>query len=314
MNELAIDITGLGKSFRGRTVLHHVELTVKKGSVFGLLGPNGAGKTTLLRMLLGLVHLDFGSVTVLGYDPRRDAQAVRERVGVLLETDGLYERLTAWDNLDYFGRIYRMPQPARHARIEELLRGLDLWERRKERVVTWSKGMRQRLAVARALLHRPQLVLLDEPFTGMDPVAAADLRVSLVTLARQQELTILLTTHDLSHVEKACDRIALIREGRILATGSPQELSSRGNTVEVRIVGDGLESALAQLQRESVVVSYNVDNREARVTCLREQRPRLAQELAMRGVIPEELHTLTSSLEDTFIAMMRPSERKESAL
>ena len=172
----AIELSHVSKRFGATQRLDGLDLTVAQGAVFGFLGPNGAGKTTTLRTLLGLVRPDAGQVRVLGLDPARDAPKIRASVGVLLESDGLYDRLSAFDNLDYHARIHHLEKAARAARIDELLGAFGLSDRRRDAVITWSKGMRQKLAIARAMLHRPRLLLVDEPFSGLDPGASVELR------------------------------------------------------------------------------------------------------------------------------------------
>src|SRR5262249_40887274 len=153
---------------------------------------------------------------------------------------------------------HHLPVPARTARIEELLRACGLWDRRRDRVATWSKGMRQKLAVARALLHRPPVVLLDEPFTGLDPVAAAELRDSIAALARDHGTTVFLTTHDLGHVEKICARVAVLKDGAVIALGAPGELAAGASRDEVEVRGAGLtEELLAALQRDGVIAAFS---------------------------------------------------------
>jgi len=213
----AVEPAAVSKSLGGVSRLQRLDLQVPAGTVFGLLGPNGAGKTTTLRILLGLLQRDAGSISVLGLDPARDGQRIREQVGVLLETDGPYHRLSATQNLAFHARAHRFSGALASQRIEEGLRAFGLWDRRKELVSTWSKGMRQKLAVARALLHKPRLLLLDEPFSGLDPMAASELRGRIVDLAGEGGATVLLTTHDLSHVEKACSEVAVLHQGRITA-------------------------------------------------------------------------------------------------
>jgi ABC-2 type transport system ATP-binding protein len=238
VQKLAISATKVRKRFGSIASLDGLDLAVPEGSVFGFLGPNGAGKTTTLRALLGLVRADSGQMSVLGMDPAVQAQEIRRQVGVLLEGDGLYDRLSAWRNLDYHGRIHHLPRPDRHARIREMLERMRLWDRRDQMVVTWSKGMRQRLAIARALLHRPRLLLLDEPFSGLDPEAAVELRAQIVSLASEQGMTVFLTTHDLAHVEKACQEVAVLvagkvlRWGRLRASGGRAPISSSKRAVK----------------------------------------------------------------------------------
>jgi ABC-2 type transport system ATP-binding protein len=302
-----IELSLVSKRFGNRQSLDQLSLRVERGDVFGLLGPNGAGKTTTLRAILGLVRPDEGQISVLGHNPGTEGQQVRAQVGVLLESDGLYGRLTASCNLDFHARIHHMLASVRESRIRELLQSMDLWERRNDRVAIWSKGMRQRLALCRALLHRPPLLLLDEPFAGLDPTGAAELRLLIATLARERQVTILLSAHDLAHVEKACNRVAVIRGGRVIAEGAPRALSaeSPADDVEVAVKGSGLsESVLRDMERERIIVSYEAGETTAKITCPRKGRERLGPELVRRGVVIEELHTIEKSLEDSFLSLM----------
>ncbi len=247
----AIELVEVSKRFGAALSLDRLSLRVETGAIYGFLGPNGAGKTTTLRALLGLVRPDSGTVRVLGLDPSRDATGVRRQVGVLLEQDGVYERMSALANLDYFARIHHMATAERGPRIEALLKSFDLWERRSEPVVRWSKGMRQKLAVARALVHGPQLLLLDEPFTGLDPAAAAELRERILRLAIEQKVTVLLTTHDLAHVEKICSAVAVLQKGHVIAAGAPSELGGKSALCDVEVGGAGLTAAILEALKEA---------------------------------------------------------------
>jgi ABC-2 type transport system ATP-binding protein len=307
----AVELQNISMSFGAVRALEGLTLTVPRGTVFGFLGPNGAGKTTTLRILLGLLRPLGGSALVLGLDPAVDGMRVRGQVGVLLENDGLYDRLSAVDNLEYHGRIHHLARDVRKTRSEELLRSFDLWDRRDNRVNTWSKGMRQKLAIARTLLHRPPLLLLDEPFTGLDPVAAADLRTNIVNLAREDGATVFLTTHDLAHVEKSCTQVAVLKGGRVLAAGAPDELAAGRSAQEVAVAGSGLtDELLAAMKRDGLIQSFeratdaSARPNAARVTCAPESRARLGTELMQRGVVLEELHTVRASLEDAFLSLM----------
>ena len=202
MPEFAIQTHALTRDFGAVRAVDSLTLEVPTCIIFGYLGPNGSGKTTTIRLLLGLLEPTSGKAEVLGFDTRTQAEAIRVRSGALLEFAGLYERMSAQDNLDLYGRIYRMPAPARQARIKELLTHLDLWERRRDQVSTWSRGMKQKLAVARALFHHPPLVFLDEPTAGFDPIAAAALREDLASLVAREGVTVFLNTHNLSEAEK----------------------------------------------------------------------------------------------------------------
>src|SRR5260221_8327738 len=189
MSEPLIHIEHLSRFFGPVKAVDDLSLEVPAGIVFGFLGPNGAGKTTTIHLLLGLLEPTTGQASVLGFDTRTQAKAIRTHSGALLEFAGLYERMSAQDNLDLYGRIYRMPAPARRTRIKELLTHLDLWERRRDQISTWSRGMKQKLAVARALLHHPPLIFLDEPTAVFDPVAAAALHDDLASPVAREGVT-----------------------------------------------------------------------------------------------------------------------------
>ncbi len=234
MNELAIETKELSKSFGNLKAVDRISFDVFKGEIFGFLGPNGSGKTTTILLLLGLMGETSGSAKVLGFDTKTKAEHIREASGALMEHSGLYERLTASDNLDFYARVWHMSAGERQARIKELLQSHGLYDRRDEIVAEWSRGMKQRLAIARAMLHRPQVLFLDEPTTGLDPVAAVELREYLLNLAKQG-VTLFLNTHNLSEAEKICDRVAVLRRGQIIALGTPAELevNKHGEVIDV---------------------------------------------------------------------------------
>jgi ABC-2 type transport system ATP-binding protein len=236
----AIITSNLTKSFQEmpleRPALSDLNLRIKAGTVFGFLGPNGAGKTTTIRLLLGLLSPSAGSAEVLGWSVEREAAHIRERVGVLLEHHGLYERLSAYDNLAYFADIYHLETRVKEQRIKDLLGSIGCWERRHEKAGNWSKGMKQKLAIARALIHDPELVFLDEPTSGLDPAAAHQLRDELLELVRHAGKTIFITTHNLEEAEKICDQVGVIDHGHLLAVGSPSELRGQFSRSKVIII------------------------------------------------------------------------------
>jgi ABC-2 type transport system ATP-binding protein len=244
MSGPAIRVSGLVRDFPKVRALDRLTFEVPAGMVFGFLGPNGAGKTTVIRVLLGLVDPTEGRTEVFGLDSRTQGDAVRLRAGALLEHNGVYERLTAEQNLDFFARAWHMPRADRAPRIRELLSQFGLWDRRDETVGRWSRGMKQKLAVARAVLHRPPLVFLDEPTAGLDPVASASLRDDLARLAGQEGVTIFLTTHNLAEAERLCGLVGVIRRGRLLGFGPPSELRSARGAPVVRITGRGVSDAV----------------------------------------------------------------------
>jgi len=219
---LALRAVGLGRRFGDRWAVRGIDLDVRRGEVLGLLGPNGAGKTTTVRLLTALIEPTEGTASVDGFDVRERPEDVRSRVGILTETPGLYDKLSATANLDFFGRLYGLDAAARAERIERYLRVFGLWERRDDVTGAFSKGMKQKLAIARALLHDPSVVFLDEPTAALDPEAAFIVREAIETLRRAGR-TIVLATHNLDEADRLCDRIAFVRAGLVMVA-SPAEL------------------------------------------------------------------------------------------
>ncbi|MFP5317815.1 MAG: ATP-binding cassette domain-containing protein [Acidimicrobiia bacterium] len=234
--------------------LAHVSLTVQRGEVHGLLGPNGAGKTTLVKILSTILLPSSGAARVMGHDVVKDVDAVRPLIGIVLGGErGLYNRLTARQNLHYWCALYRMSPAAGRERTEALLERVGLADRADDRVQSFSRGMRQRLHLARGLVHDPPVLFLDEPSTGMDPVAARDLRSIIGGLAAEGR-TVFLTTHDMAEAEAVCDRVTLIDRGRLIATETPRTLSATLSRFE-RIECEGAGEAVLNALRSSVGVS-----------------------------------------------------------
>lgn len=235
---LAIETEGLSRSFGKMTAVERLDLAIPTGSVFGFLGPNGAGKTTTVRMLTALIKPSSGRAQVLGYTLGKDNQQIRRSVGMLTETPGLYDKLSALQNLVFFGRLYDLSRAEAEKQAEHYLRLFGLWERRNDRVGQFSKGMRQKLAIVRALLHEPKLVFLDEPTVGLDPEVARTVRDSIKQL-RAEGRTIFLTTHNLPEADELCDLIAIFRS-KLLHLDTPAKLRAQlaNQATLVRVVGD----------------------------------------------------------------------------
>ncbi|MBX6364822.1 MAG: ABC transporter ATP-binding protein [Gemmatimonadetes bacterium] len=305
--DVAIRTRALTRSFGPVRALDHVDLEVAAGSIFGFLGPNGAGKTTTIRILLGLLEPTGGSAEVLGFDAARDAARIREAAGALLEHAGIYERLSAEQNLEFFGRIYGLPARERKARAHELLDSFGLAAARRRRAGTLSRGMRQKLAIARAMLHRPRLLFLDEPTAGLDPAAGASLRDDLLALARQERVTVFLTTHNLDEAERLCDRVAVIHRGVVRATGSPAELRERAGRPRVRIRAAGLDDALARLVADhpDVAAATRVEPTVLELELRDGARPApIVALLVQRGAEIDEVRRLTPSLEAAYLGLV----------
>ncbi len=306
MSEIAICTENLTRDFDTVRAVDSLSLEVPQGIVFGFLGPNGSGKTTTIRLLLGLLEPTGGRAESLGFDTRTQAGAIRERAGALLEHHGLYERLSAEDNLEFYGRINRVPKGERQTRIKELFTDLGLWERRKESVGTWSRGMKQKLAVARVLLHRPSLIFLDEPTAGLDPIAAAALHADLESLSAREGVTVFLTTHNMSEAEKLCGLVGVIRQGKLLAVGHPDTLRAQTGGPRVEIVGRGFgESALALLRaRPEVSAAERQNGCLSLYLCAETDIAPLINLMVGAGVEVEEVRKGRASLEEVFLTLM----------
>jgi ABC-2 type transport system ATP-binding protein len=246
-----ITINQLTRRFKETTAVDQLSLEVYGGEIFGFLGHNGAGKTTTVRLLNGVIEPTSGSMRVLGLDPQVDGPALRARTGVLTETPSMDERLTAWDNLSIYADLYGVPRAQVRQRINELLAEFDLADRANERVGGYSKGMKQRLALARALLHKPELIFLDEATSGLDPIAAHHVNDLIVRMARRESHTVFMCTHNLVEAQKLCDRVAVLEHGRLVALGTPAELTRQyihRLDVEIEVAEEQIPTTLGILR------------------------------------------------------------------
>jgi ABC-2 type transport system ATP-binding protein len=231
-----IHVEGLGKRFGDRVAVEGLSFHVRPGEVFGLLGPNGAGKTTTVRMLTGLLRPSEGEATVWGHRVDRDGEALRKVVGLLTEQPGLYDRLTARENLRFFMKLHELDEARAWPRALDYLRRFGLGGREGEPVGGFSKGMRQKLAIVRTLVHDPQVIFLDEPTSGLDPESARTVRDAVAELASEGR-TIVLCSHNLSEVERLCERVGVVKRS-LLAMGPVRELRRAGHALEVRVDGE----------------------------------------------------------------------------
>jgi ABC-2 type transport system ATP-binding protein len=309
----AIQTKQLSRSFGALKAVDRLTLDIQRGTVFGFLGPNGSGKTTTIRLLLGLLDADEGQAQVLNFDVRKQAGEVRTRSGALLEHHGLYERLSAADNLDYYGRIWHMSKAEREQRIRELLEPVGLYERRNEPIGRWSRGMKQKLAVARTLMHRPELVFLDEPTAGLDPVASAALREDLEMLASREGVTIFLTTHNLAEAEKLCNQVGVINHGQLLALGSPTDLRSRTSAPRLYVTGQGFSSQVIDGLRGNALVSKVQQHNGQVVMDLNDmtRSHEIVTRLVSAGVQIDEVRKEKADLEDVFLRLVEEENRGE---
>jgi ABC-2 type transport system ATP-binding protein len=236
-----IEVHNLTRHFGLRAAVDHLTFTIGKGEVFGMLGPNGAGKTTTVRLLNGLLAPTAGSARVLGLDPVTQGDKVRAQTGVLTESPSLYEQLSARENLRIFAALYGIAAREIDARVDKILAALGLIERAHERAGGYSKGMKQRLALARSLLHEPEIVFLDEPTAALDPEVARQVLDLIEEISREEGRTVILCTHNLPEAQRLCSRVAVLNQGRVLAIGNPAELGrsmSDGLWVDLTLAGD----------------------------------------------------------------------------
>jgi ABC-2 type transport system ATP-binding protein len=294
--------SGKGLRKRGAPVvaLDGVTLTIPSGEVVGLLGPNGAGKTTLVKILSTVLLPTAGTARVLGHDVVTETAAVRPLIGIVFGGErGLYTRLTARQNLHYWAALYKIPSPVGRRRAAELLAALGLEERADEPVETFSRGMKQRVHLARGLINDPPVLFLDEPTSGMDPVAARQFR-ALVDDLRHQGRTVLLTTHDMAEAEALCDRVALIDHGRLLAVETPKVLSGWIAAFERIDVEGAAPAVLQRLESVPGVTGVTVDGDNARISVdSRDATGDVLQRLVAAGV--QSIRTSAPSLEEVYV-------------
>ncbi|MBA2557038.1 MAG: ABC transporter ATP-binding protein [Chloroflexi bacterium] len=256
---LAVEATGLSKRYQGTLAVADVELQVASGEIFGLVGPNGAGKTTMLKMLATLLVPSGGDARIAGWSVRREPDEVRRVIGYMPDSFGVYDDMKVWEYLDFFARCYGLPAARRRLMVGDLLELVDLADKRADYVQALSRGMQQRLCLAHALVHDPQVLLLDEPASGLDPRARVELRELLREL-RSLGKTILISSHILPELEELCTSVAIVDRGRILASGRVDDIESRlraGSVLRARVLGgvEAQEAARAFFQAVPVVVS-----------------------------------------------------------
>lgn len=309
-----IEIEGLTRRFGDKLAVDHLTLQVYRGEVFGFLGHNGAGKTTTIRLLNGVLTPNSGRAQVLDLDPWSDGPPLRRRTGVLTENPSLEERLSGRENLRIYADLYGIPETSVTGRVDELLGAFELADRADEKVGGCSKGMKQRLALARALLHSPEILFLDEPTAGLDPIAAHHVHGLIKRLSREQGRTVFICTHNLPEAEQICDRVAVLERGRLVALGTPAELGrhlGQGRGVEIELAVDGSSDALRAL---SSLPGTTCEDSTIRVPGVdREMIPEIVARLVASGIRLYRVTPLVPSLEDVYFALHGESEKERRA-
>jgi ABC-2 type transport system ATP-binding protein len=301
----AIVVQNLTKVFGSFRAVDNISFSVREGEIFGFLGPNGAGKSTTIRMLCGLLQPTAGQGSVAGYDIVRHPDQIKHHIGYMSQRFSLYEDLTALENLTFFGGIYGLSPERLQARASEVLRQVGLWDRRQQLTGTLAVGLRQRLALASALLHEPPILFLDEPTSGVDPISRRNFWDMIYALAAQG-VTVLVTTHYLEDAE-FCDRLVLIYQGRIIAQGSPQELKKALPHNTFAVYPDRLDDSLALLRRspQFAEVALFGDGLHLQARSPETAEAEITAIFQEAGLAIRDLHPVKPSLEDAFIYLIQ---------
>lgn len=302
-----IEVNALERVFGQNRAVDGMTFHVEQGEVFGLLGPNGAGKTTTVRLLNGILPPSEGTARVFGLDPTTQGEDIRRKTGVLTETPALYERLSARENLEFFATLQAIPESDVSRRVDEMLEFFELSSRAKDKVETFSKGMKQRLALARALIHKPPLLFLDEPTSGLDPEAAQQVNDLIASLSRSNGQTVVLATHNLFEAQRLCDRVAVMNKGKILALGSLKELSRKlwpVTWVDVTFHVKPKENVAGSLKAQRGVIQVSAENEALAVQVENEDViPAVVRHLVERGESILKVNPRDYTLEDIYFAL-----------
>ena len=306
-----IDTKNLTRKFGNLTAVDNLTLRVEDGEVFGFLGPNGAGKTTTVRMLCCLIGKTSGEATIGNYtiDKEEDCLRIRKMVGFLPENVGLYDSLSAYRNLDFYGQLYEVPESKRKENIERLLKLLGIWERREDAAGTFSKGMKQKLAIARALIHDPQLLFLDEPTANLDPEASKTVRDFVIELKKEKR-TIFINTHNLDEADRLCDRIAILKT-KLIAVDSPKNLErslyKRKTIIHLESISNKIIDAVEKLS--SVKNVRTSDNKLILdIDAPEKDNPEVVRTIVEAGGNIQYVTELRSTLEDVYLKLIREAQ------
>lgn len=303
-----IDTLNLTRKFGDLTAVDGLTLQVDEGEIFGFLGPNGAGKTTTMRMLSCLISKTSGEARIAGYevDDPEGSLKIRKIIGLLPENVGLYDALSAYDNLDFYGKLYECPETQRKENIEHFLKMLGLWDKRDVNAGEFSKGMKQKLAIARALIHDPQVLFLDEPTANLDPESAKTVRDFILQLKKEKKTTIFLNTHNLDEAQRVCDKIGIFN-GKLMAIGTPEELEESvwGNKTVIQLekVTDTILAALDKLSLKNIFVDE--DRLTIDVTEGEKENPTIINAIVDAGGKIQYVTRLSSTLEDAYLKFVR---------
>jgi len=304
-----ISVENLTKEFETVTAVKDISFDIDESEIFGFLGPNGAGKTTTIRMLSTLIGATSGKITIDGRDPAKDGSYIRSMIGLLTESPGLYEKISAYANLDYFSSFYDIPDEKRKKNIEKYLKMFGLWERREDLAGTYSKGMKQKLALCRALIHEPKILFLDEPTAGLDPASAHMVRNFIESL-KQENITVFLCTHNLAEASSLSDRVCFIKQ-KIIRIATLSELQSHEKNKRVEIVFKQDASRYRNLLGSIPGInSLNIMDNTASVFVENPEsdNPRIIRQLINNDIDILYINAIKASLEDIYLELIKDEE------
>ncbi|MBN2072851.1 MAG: ABC transporter ATP-binding protein [Actinobacteria bacterium] len=306
-----IKVANLTKRFKTVTAVEDISFNIGESEIFAFLGPNGAGKTTTIRMLSTLISPTSGQVTIDGKNPADDGDYIRSIIGLLTETPGMYEKISAYDNLDYYASFYDIPAQRRRHNIEKYLKMFDLWKRKDDPAGTYSKGMKQKLALSRALVHEPRILFLDEPTAGLDPESAHMVRQFIDSL-KHENTTVFLSTHNLEEASGLSDRVCIIKK-KIIRIASLAELQGSSKSKRMEIVfSDGASKFLTLLEKIKQVSSVEIrDNRAFLVVDEPHQsNPFIIRSLVEKGADILYVNEIKASLEEIYLGLIKDEETR----
>jgi len=306
-----ISVKNLTKEFETVTAVKNISFDIEEGEIFGFLGPNGAGKTTTIRMLSTLISPTSGNITIDGKDSKTNGKHIRSIIGLLTESPGLYEKISAYANLDYFSSFYDMPDKQRKDNIEKYLKMFGLWQRKDDLAGTYSKGMKQKLALTRALIHEPRILFLDEPTAGLDPESAHMVR-SFIKSLKKEKITVFLCTHNLSEASTLSDRICFIKK-KIIRIASLGELQNHDKHRKVEIVfADDAGRFVPVLKSIKNILEVDINNNKAILLVNEPEKsnPSIIRELTANGIDILYLNEIKASLEEIYLDLIKDEETK----
>jgi ABC-2 type transport system ATP-binding protein len=310
LNQYMITVDNLTKKFGEVTAIEGLTFQVEEGEIFGFLGPNGAGKTTTIRMLCCLISKTSGEARIDSYDVDKaaDSLQIRKMIGLVPDNVGLYNDLTAFENLDFYGKLYEVHEGHRRENIERFLKMLDLWERKDTRAGSFSKGMKQKLALARALIHEPQLLFMDEPTANLDPESAKTVR-DFILEVKKQGRTIFLNTHNLEEAQRICDRIGIIKT-RLLRIGSPEQLRESLTKPKIEIRLAEVSEALVDALRKKVPNKIEVSDSKLiiDVSDPDKENPVIVNAISSSGGQIREVSQVVPTLEDVYLQIVKETK------